>query len=78
MEILLFKIFTIISCLLLTLTLFNKENIMADGLAGLWERIKSHLPDMQSLYRESNKRSWNDNEEISNIIMVVSWLFSKV
>ena len=41
---------------------------MADGLRGLWERIKSRLPEMQSLYRESNKRSWSDNKEISNII----------
>lgn len=41
---------------------------MADGLRGLWERIKSRLPDMESLYRERNKQSWHDNEEISNII----------
>jgi hypothetical protein len=57
MEMILLKIFTIISCLLLTLVLFNKENIMADGLRGLWESIKSRLPDMQSLYqRRSNEK----------------------
>ena len=64
----LFRIFTIISCLFLILVLFNKESIMADGLRGLWENIKSRLPDMQSLYRESNKRSWSDNKEISSLL----------
>jgi len=39
----LFKTFTIISCLFLILVLFNKENIMADGLRGLWENIKSRF-----------------------------------
>ena len=34
---------------------------MADGLAGIFDRIKNRLPDIQMLYRERNKKSWKDN-----------------
>ncbi len=41
---------------------------MADGLAGIFERIKNRLPDIQMLYRERNKKSWKDNKEISSLL----------
>ncbi len=41
---------------------------MADGLAGIFDRIKNRLPDIQMLYRERNKKSWKDNKEISSLL----------
>ena len=41
---------------------------MADGLAGIFERIKNRLPDIQMLYRERNKEDWKDNKEISSLL----------
>ena len=55
-------VFTILfSCIFLLL--FTKDDVMADGLAGIFERIKNRLPDIQMLYRERNKKNWKDNKE---------------
>ncbi len=68
MVMILLRTFTILSCLCLTFLIFTREVNMADGLAGIFERIKNRLPDIQMLYRERNKEDWKNNKEISSLL----------